>query len=131
MNSTSTIEKKTINWWDWTGVFFSSLCVIHCLATPILLAGASLWIASEWVHIGFLVALVPIVFLALRHSHATHSKRSLVVLFNAGLVLLVVAILFGESLGEAFEIGLTIVGSTLLIAGHLRNRYLHVNAEKI
>lgn len=130
MDSTTLIDKKVINWWDWLGVFFSSLCVIHCVATPILLAGASLWIASEWVHIGFLIALVPIVFLALKHSHASHhGKRGLVILFNAGLVFLVSAILFGEALGEGFEVGLTIVGSILLISGHLRNRYLNNQAK--
>ena len=126
---TTTIE-KTVSWWDWAGVFFSGLCVIHCIATPVLLAGASLWIASEWVHVGFLIALIPIAIIAARRTCPSQKKRRVVILFYSGLVLLGAAILFGESMGEAVEILATMIGSVLLIAGHLQNRLLHQITKK-
>ena len=122
----STITKKQISWWDWTGVFFSGLCVIHCIATPLLLAGATLWLASEWVHVSFLVVLIPIVIMASRRSCPSQTKRRVMVLFYAGLFFLGAAIFLGESMGEASEIGLSILGSILLITGHLKNRQLNV-----
>ena len=123
----STIIKKNVNWWDWTGVFFSGLCVIHCIVTPVLLAGASLWIASEWVHVGFFLVLIPIVVMASRRSCPSRDKRWVMTLFYSGLIFLGAAILIGESLGETAEIALTIIGSILLISGHLKNRQLHVS----
>lgn len=122
----TTITKKTVSWWDWTGVFFSGLCVVHCLFTPVVLAGASLWIASEWVHVGFLVALIPVTIVASKRTCPSHKKNRVVVLFYAGLVFLGTAIFIGESMGEAAEIILTILGSIMLITGHLQNRRLRL-----
>lgn len=120
------VIKKPVSWWDWAGVFFSGLCVIHCIVTPLLLASAVVWFASEWVHVSFLVALVPIAIMAARRTYPYSKKRWVIFLFSSGLLLLGLAIVLGESLGEIAEISLTLLGSMLLITGHLQNRHLHV-----
>ena len=122
----TTTIKKPISWWDWAGVFLSGLCVIHCIATPLLLASAVVWFAAEWVHVSFLVALIPIAIMAARRTYPTSRKRWVIALFSAGLLLLGLAIVMGEAMGEIVEISLTLVGSMLLITGHLQNRHLHV-----
>ncbi len=43
----------------------------------------------------------------------------------AGISVLFIALLAEEMVGEAGEIGITIAGSVLLIAGHWGNRHLH------
>ena len=119
----TTTIKKTISWWDWTGVFFSSLCLVHCVATPIILASAPLWVASEWVHVIFLIALVPITFIASRRAYRVPRRYSVIFFLTTGLAVLIAAVFVEESMGEFAEIGLTIVGSLLLIVGHLKNRH--------
>ena len=122
----STTIKKSLSWWDWAGVCLSGLCVIHCIATPLLLASAVVWFASEWVHASFLIVLVPIAIMAVRGAYPSDKKRWVIFLFSAGLLLLGLAVAVGESMGEVAEISLTLMGSMLLIAGHLQNRHLHV-----
>ena len=119
---TVSIAKKRISCWDWAGVFFSSLCLVHCVTTPILLASTALWIVSEWVHVGFLVLLIPITLIASRRSYR---KPSVVVFLYAGLSILGAGLILSEVFGERFEVSTTILGSLLLIIGHLRNRHFH------
>ncbi len=123
----STTLKKSINWWDWSGVFFSGLCLIHCIATPLLLASASLWIASEWVHVVFFAILIPITVVASRRAYQSLQKRWVVYFLSAGVVVLGIGIFLGQVWGESVEVVLTLIGSVLLIAGHLGNRHNHVH----
>ncbi|MEL6612857.1 MAG: MerC family mercury resistance protein, partial [Bacteroidota bacterium] len=37
---------------DLVGIVLSVLCVIHCLALPLIATGALAWAASESVHLG-------------------------------------------------------------------------------
>ena len=119
----TTTIKKTISWWDWSGVFFSSLCLIHCIATPILLASASLWVASEWLHVTFLIILIPITVVSSRRALQSPRKREILFFLYSGLLVLVLAILLEPVMGEFFEIAATVGGSMLLITGHLKNRH--------
>ena len=122
MKTTSTMNQKTINWWDWTGIFLSGLCLIHCILTPLLLATTLVWVTTEWVHITLLLILVPIVFIAARRSGSSYDRRVILALFSAGILFLAGAVFVGESLGRTAELLLTIIGSLLLITGHLKNR---------
>ncbi|MEM8488771.1 MAG: MerC domain-containing protein [Bacteroidota bacterium] len=117
--------KKTVRWWDISGMFFSSLCLLHCIATPVLLAGATAWFVSEWVHTLFLLILIPVTGLAIWRSKAWQTRRWVVVMLLAGLTLVGSAILVGEFVGELAEIALTVTGSLMLIAGHIGNRHSH------
>ena len=121
----TTTIKKTRNWWDLSGIFFSGLCLIHCIAPPILLASTSLWITSEWVHTAFLVILIPIAVFASRRALRPPRKLWIVIMLHAGLVFLGLGIVLGHDMGEAVEIGLTIIGSVMLIVSHIANSHRH------
>ena len=125
----STISKKTISWWDWSGIFFSGLCLLHCVATPLLLASVSFWLLSEWVHVLFLIPLIPITFMASRRAIRAGQSRWPAILLILGLLVLVAALLLGTKIGEPAEIAMTIMGSLLLISGHPGNRHVHICRE--
>ncbi|MFK7844799.1 MAG: MerC domain-containing protein [Rhodothermales bacterium] len=125
----TTINKKTISWWDWSGIFLSGLCLLHCVATPLLLAGVSFWLLSEWIHVLFIVMLFPITIIASRRTYLTGKKRWPVILLVAGLSILIAAVIFGEMMGEVFEVSMTSAASFLLIYGHLSNRHPHPREE--
>ncbi|UTF61805.1 MerC domain-containing protein [Gilvimarinus sp. DA14] len=109
---------------DETAALCSGLCLIHCIATPILLSIGSLGLigslfTSEWVH---LVLIIPIAALALASfpsGRKRHGRWLPTASGFSGLALLVTAF-FAPHEAEA---ALSISGGLLLIAGHLSNRF--------
>ncbi len=117
--------QKSVRWWDISGMFFSGLCILHCIATPVLLVGATAWFASEWVHTLFILILIPVTGFAIWRSKAWQNRRWVVYALLGGLALLIVAILAEDFVGELGEILLTVAGSLMLIAGHIGNKHDH------
>jgi len=104
---------------DAWGVFCSGLCLIHCLATPLLIAGGSLGvlgilISSEWVH---QLMLIPVVLFSLLSFPAAYKKHRhympglLAIIGLAGLFMAV-------SYGHDYETLLTVIAASILIVGH-------------
>ncbi|MEM1094097.1 MAG: MerC domain-containing protein [Bacteroidota bacterium] len=106
---------------DATGIFLSTLCFLHCLAVPLIATGALAWMASEAIHIGLTVVLSGIVLLVAWPSYKRHRNALVPALLISGLALLIGAVLGEEALGENGETLVTVVGSVLLIAGHIVN----------
>jgi len=106
---------------DATGIVLSSLCIIHCLAVPLIATGALVWVASEAIHIGLTIALAGVVVLVAWPGYRLHRRVSVPAMLVGGLVVLVVAILSDDPLGEYAETSLTVFGSAMLTAGHLLN----------
>ena len=106
---------------DRVGVLLSGLCALHCIAGLLLVAGLGLSgevLFAPAIHrIGLALAIVvgaiTLVFGVIRHG----DPRPLQV-GAAGLGLMIVALVLGQSSAEAF---LTIGGVTLLAWAHLRN----------
>ncbi|MEB1347532.1 MerC domain-containing protein [Xanthomonas campestris pv. campestris] len=116
---------------DTSAIALSSLCLLHCLALPLLAAALPLlgrWEQAEWVHVVFATAAVPLSGYALWSSHRRHRLPApvwgLAVFGLAGLVL-------GASglLTAALETPVTVAGSLLLACAHLVNlrlrRHVH------
>ncbi|MBB4757875.1 hypothetical protein FHT12_002130 [Xanthomonas campestris] len=108
---------------DNSAIALSSLCLLHCLALPLLAAALPLlgaWSRAEWVHVVFAAAAVPLSGYALWSSHRRHALPApvwaLAVFGLAGLVL-------GASgvAGAALETPVTVTGSLLLASTHLVN----------
>lgn len=60
---------------DTSAIALSSLCLLHCLALPLLAAALPLlgrWEQAEWVHVVFATAAVPLSGYALWSSHRRH-----------------------------------------------------------
>ena len=115
----------------------SALCLVHCLALPILIAllplAASQWVADERFHRWMLLAIVPVSALALGWGCRQHRDKVVVSMGVVAVSLLCIAA-FGESSPmhmSHFEGALlTIMGGTLLAAAHLRNMHLHRRAHR-
>jgi hypothetical protein len=111
---------------DLFAVSSSGLCMIHCLAMPVLLIFLPVLSASvlsgDTFHAAILWFILPTSLVALTLGCWRHKDRYVAVLCAIGLVVILVAARFGDALfGEIGERILTTAGSLVLIAGHFRN----------
>lgn len=101
---------------DGVAISLSGLCLIHCLALPVVsavLPVAGSWAEIEWIHKAFVVAALPFSLLALASERATGIIGGLIA---SGFVLLAAAA-FAEPLHD-HETALTLLGALLLASGH-------------
>lgn len=115
---------------DALALLFSGLCLVHCLALPLLAAmlplAASSIVTDERFHQWLLIGVVPTSVLALGWGWRRHHSRLVLWLGVAGLALISYAA-FGpqlHGLSSFAERALTIVGALLLGGAHLRNYQL-------
>lgn len=108
---------------DASAVALSGLCLLHCLALPLLAALLPLfgaWSEAEWVHGVFVLIAAPLTSYALWRAHRHRPlPAALWLLAGSGLALLLAGASGG--LGERAETPLTIAGSLALASAHLWN----------
>jgi hypothetical protein len=110
---------------DLFGVACSSLCIIHCLATPVLLAagipivGLSA-LEGEGTHLFFAILVVVVALWSFPSGWRSHKNLIPGALALAGLSFL----LLTPILGESMELALAIIAGLILITAHLVNRKL-------
>lgn len=108
---------------DASAVALSSLCLLHCLALPLLAALLPLfgaWSEAEWVHGVFVLIAAPLTSYALWRAHRQRPLPiALWLLAGSGLALLLAGACGG--LGERAETPLTVAGSLALAGAHLWN----------
>ncbi|MCL1526132.1 hypothetical protein A7D16_14090 [Xanthomonas nasturtii] len=108
---------------DTSAIALSSLCLLHCLALPLLSVALPLlaaWSRAEWVHVMFAAAAVPLSSYALWSTHRRHALPPAVwALAGCGLAGLVL----GASgvVGEHLETPITVTASLMLASAHLLN----------
>ena len=101
---------------DGPAIALSGLCLLHCLALPLLSAVlpiAGVWAEAEWLHKAFVIAAIPFSLIGLS------SKRITVpigILIASGIGLLIAGA-FVESLHD-YEVHLTVAGGIMLALGH-------------
>src|SRR6185437_2573591 len=91
---------------DAGAVALSSLCLLHCLALPLLAAALPLfgvWAEAEWVHLVFVAIALPMTGFALWRAERRQPLPALALP------------------SHAWETPLTVTGSLLLAATHLWN----------
>ena len=112
---------------DKIAIALSSLCVIHCLATPLILIilpslGALVADNHEMFHQVILFFVLPIGVLALWAGYRHHHNLSTLLIGLAGLGLLLIAAFYGHDyFGETGETALTIFASLIIATAHVRN----------
>jgi hypothetical protein len=111
---------------DVLGLGFSGLCIVHCLALPVLIAALPLWPGLvAWhagLHVVFLGLIVPTTLVAMWFGYRRHGSIGPMSILAAGLLVIILAEVVGHGLGfESSESAMSIAGSTLLVAGHWRN----------
>jgi hypothetical protein len=110
---------------DGWAVGLSGLCLVHCLALPVLavlLPALGAWTHSEWMHVVFVLIAAPLSGLALlRPTHGRATPAPLIGLGGLGVLLLALGA-FGP---DAADIPATVAGSFSLVAAHLWNWRRH------
>jgi hypothetical protein len=114
--------------WDRLGIAASGLCLVHCVATPLLVlvasAADSLLVADRWVHPVMLLLVAPLAAVALVRGHRRHHHAPIAVLGSTGVGAIAFGALGSEQLlGSTVEVFATIAGSLLVIAAHCWNLF--------
>ncbi|KLE33557.1 MerC domain-containing protein [Aurantiacibacter gangjinensis] len=115
--------RRQANWLDGIGITISSICIVHCLLPPVIIALSPAW--STWLDLPedlhpLLVAIAlpfsgTVLWKAAKRS--PHAQLSLG-LGMVGLASMVFG-LFAKS--DAIEVATTSVGAILVAMAHLRN----------
>ena len=123
---TTTLDKLAIS--------TSTVCAIHCLSLPLLLAvfpavGATIF-GQESFHQVLLWVVIPLSVVGLTLGCRRHKDRLVVLLGLVGLVVLILVATMGHSsLGEVGERTATLAGSCAIAIGHIRNYLLCRGSE--
>ena len=106
---------------DRAGIFLSGLCAIHCIATIFIISGLGIggqFLLSPMLHeIGLVIALV-VAAVAIGWGALQHGRRVAFVTAMMGLTFMGGALAVPHGMHEAI---LTIIGVTLVSAGHILN----------
>ncbi len=106
---------------DATAIALSALCLIHCLALPLLSLSLPLLgtlAEAEWVHRVLVVLALPIPMISVLNDQGQEGRYEFAVLAVVALTLLLAAA-FVEQLHD-HETLLTVAGSSLLALAHIR-----------
>lgn len=110
---------------DAGAIALSALCLLHCLALPLLAAALPLmgvWAQAEWVHILFVAIAAPTTGFALWRANRQHPLPALALLSAAAGLLLLLAGAAGWPSHDA-ETPMTVAGSLLLASTHVWNAW--------
>jgi uncharacterized membrane protein (UPF0136 family) len=122
-------SRQTIVSMDALGIFASTVCLIHCLAMPLVVAFLPLlgleFLEGHGAHQALAGFVVAFGLLAILPGYMKHRKPAVL----AGLVIgltFVLAATFGYAVGlsESAELPLITVGNLVLVVSHLFNRQL-------
>ena len=116
--------QKSRDWLDAAAVFMSTLCLVHCLALPLIVTGVPFLaqFADSHLHYQVLVIVVPLSVLALALGYRRHRNSRIVAAGALGLLLLVVgATVAHTQLGLFADRLFTIAGSLTLAVAHWKN----------
>ncbi|WP_241737496.1 MerC domain-containing protein [Neptunicella marina] len=112
---------------DKTAIFLSSLCVIHCILTPILVIaipslGGVFWLEHEVFHNLLLFFVVPVGLLALMAGYKHHHNHKVLLCGLTGLVMLtLIAIAGHDFLNERSETLITLLATVFILFAHIKN----------
>ncbi|HTD97419.1 MAG TPA: MerC domain-containing protein [Edaphobacter sp.] len=111
---------------DRLGVWASTLCVVHCLVTPVLISlsavVAHFMPAEERFHRGMAVGIAALGAIALIQGFRTHGRRRVLLLMGAGLLCIFFGAFYGDRLpSHVAEVCVTLLGSILMISAHRMN----------
>jgi hypothetical protein len=111
---------------DAAGMLASGMCLVHCLALPLLVALFPLPGIrgdSDTFHIAMVGVAIVAALLALAPGYRMHRRVMVAAAGASGLACLAsAAFLVGPRYGETAETCMTVMGAALISIAHLRNR---------
>ena len=113
-------------WVDRAGTWTSALCVVHCVVTPLVISSSAVLAhmlpGEERTHRTLAVLVALFGAAAVVSGFRRHRRVRVMVLVAGGLGFIAGAAWFGDRLpSHAWEVGVTMVGSGLMIAAHRLN----------
>ncbi len=121
--------EKLQNAIDVAGLALAAVCLLHCLALPLLVLlgpifGSGLLTGPAF-HQWMLLVVAPTAMVALLLGCRRHKDKAVFLLGASGLAALVLGIVIGHEIAsESFERIATLLGGALLTGGHSRNYLL-------
>ncbi len=126
----------TSRYFDRIAVALSAICIVHCLIVPIAVAVLPIAALSfgpgDHFHWLMLWIVVPTSVVGLLLGYRVHRRSDLIVLGAGGLVVLIVASVWGHGSWHAYaEAAVSVAGSVALAIAHIVNfrevKRLHVH----
>ncbi|MGI9272825.1 MAG: MerC domain-containing protein [Woeseiaceae bacterium] len=118
--------QKSADWLDGAAVVLSALCLVHCLALPLIVAGVPFLaqFAETHLHFQVLVIVIPLSVVALAIGFRRHRDSRILAGGALGMLLLIIgATVAHTELGLLADRLFTIAGSLMLAAAHFFNSY--------
>jgi hypothetical protein len=112
------------NWLDGTAVVLSALCLVHCLALPLIVIGVPFLaqFAEGHLHLQMLLVVLPLSTLALGIGYRRHRNSRILIGGLVGMLLLIIgATVAHAQLGLIADRAFTICGSLTLATAHYFN----------
>jgi hypothetical protein len=111
---------------DQIGVWTSTLCVVHCLLTPVVLSlsavSAHFLPSEERTHRTLAVAIAALGAIALIKGYRNHRSLRVLLLMVAGLAFIFGGAFWGDLLpSHGVEVLVTLIGSGFMITAHRTN----------
>jgi hypothetical protein len=111
---------------DQIGVWTSTLCVVHCLLTPVVLSLSAVSThflpSEERTHRTLAVAIAALGTIALVKGYRNHRSLRVLLLMVAGLAFIFGGAFWGDHLpSHGVEVLVTLIGSGFMIAAHRTN----------
>lgn len=113
--------------WDWAGITLSGLCIVHCVAVPLLFLFVPMWgrefiPAEDKTHAFLLAFILGLAGMAFVSGYRVHGQKRPVIWMAAGMSLVIYASFFAHTqLGHFWEPVVAILGSLALIRAHILN----------
>lgn len=118
-------QDKTVRIWDYIGMGLSLLCLVHCLAIPIIIGMlpvvAGHLLDHESFHLVLITVVLPVAGLALLPGYFRTRRQSALRFGFVGLVFLGTGALLGHEFGEVTETALSVIGAACLFRAHWIN----------
>src|SRR5260370_41172575 len=117
------------------GVIASALCFVHCLLTPVVLSLSAVWAhylpSEDRFHRALDVLVAAIGCFAIISGYRKHRRLRVLLLMSTGLSFIFVGAYLGDRLpSHIAEIGVTMLGSSLMITAHLINHTFCKNCQR-
>jgi hypothetical protein len=111
---------------DEIGIWTSTLCVIHCLLTPVVLSLSAVSVhflpSEERTHRTLAVAIAALGAIALVRGYRNHRSSRVLLLMLVGLAFIFGGAWWGDRLpSHAVEVLVTLTGGGFMIAAHKLN----------
>ncbi len=111
--------------WDKLGICTSTLCLFHCLATPILLlafpATQFEFLNDHMIHEIFAIVIVISLMLAIYPTCKEHGHIDIIVIATIGVAFILASVFLDDYITGMLHTTFTIFGSIFLITAHLKN----------